>query len=53
MVYDWYGIISKSWYYAQLYRLEHSYEVFLGEEKILLVHSATEYDEYIQQKIES
>jgi hypothetical protein len=28
MVYDWWRIIGKAWYYAQLYRLERGYEIF-------------------------
>jgi hypothetical protein len=32
---DWWRIIGKAWYYAQLYRLERYYEIFPKEEKIL------------------
>jgi hypothetical protein len=43
-------MIGKAWYYAQLYRLERSYEIFPKEEKILRVRGVTEYDENIRRK---
>jgi hypothetical protein len=50
MVYDWWHIIGKAWYYAQLYRLERGYEIFPEEKKVLRVHGVTSYDENIRRE---
>jgi hypothetical protein len=50
MVNDWWRIIGKAWYYAQLYRLERGYEIFPKEEKVLRIHGVTEYDENIRRE---
>jgi hypothetical protein len=47
---DWWRIVGKAWYYAQLYRLERGYEIFPEEKKVLRVHGVTSYDENIRRE---